>query len=67
MKREPLPYKVGDVVKLHPALDLWMRGVRFAVVTKVAVSWITIHHVESGTTWRVKYSTKWPDKLEVVG
>lgn len=66
MKREPLPYKVGDRVKVHPALDLWMRGVRYATVTKVGVKWITIHHAMSNTSWRVKYSSKFPDKLEVV-
>jgi hypothetical protein len=65
MKREPLPYKPGQIVKVHPALDLWMRGVRYAMVTKVGAKWITIHDAMSNTTWRVKYSSKFPDKLVV--
>ena len=27
--------KIGDRVELHPGMDLWMRGARFGVVTKV--------------------------------
>ena len=28
-------YTVGDRVELHPGMDLWMRGARFGVVTRV--------------------------------
>lgn len=30
-----LSFPVGSRVELHPALDLWMMGARFGVVTKV--------------------------------
>lgn len=33
-----LHYNVGDRVELHPRLDMWMKGARFGVVTKVEKS-----------------------------
>jgi hypothetical protein len=34
--------KVGMRVKLHPAAGLWMRGVKYATVSKVGRKWVTI-------------------------
>lgn len=31
-------FKVGDRIRLHPATDLFMRGIRFATVTRVGLA-----------------------------
>ena len=31
-------YGIGDRVELHPACDLWMRGARYGVVTRVSLT-----------------------------
>ena len=34
--------KVGMRVRLHPAAGLWMRGVKYATVSKIGRKWVTI-------------------------
>ena len=34
--------RVGDRVKIHPATDLWMRGVRFARVVKITARYVHV-------------------------
>lgn len=34
--------KVGQYVALHPATDLWMRGVRFGTVERLGRKWAYI-------------------------
>lgn len=50
---KPAWFNKGDVVAIHPATDLWMRGVRFAVVVKVGRKWLTVHDAMSNTVHRV--------------
>jgi hypothetical protein len=35
-------FHVGDLVELHPATDLWMRGCRYGEVTKVGRKYISV-------------------------
>lgn len=35
-------FAVGDRVKIAPHTDLWMRGVRYATITKVGRKWLTV-------------------------
>ena len=34
--------KVGMRVQLHPAAGLWMRGVKYATVSKIGWKWVYI-------------------------
>ena len=49
----PADFAVGDRVQLHPALDLWMRGVRFGNVTKIGRKYV---HVKPDNYRRVRIS-----------
>jgi hypothetical protein len=31
-------YTIGDRVELHPGTDLWMRGARYGVVTRLSLT-----------------------------
>lgn len=50
---KPSWFNVNDVVAIHPATDLWMRGVRFARVVKIGRKFLTVHDAMSNTTHRV--------------
>jgi hypothetical protein len=39
-------YTVGDRVEIHPATDLWMRGVRYGTVTRLSLTPNDRVHVE---------------------
>ncbi len=52
-----LAYGVGDRVELHPATDMWMRGVRYGTVVGISLTprdrvRVTLDGVRA-TTWRV--------------
>jgi hypothetical protein len=47
------PLKVRDCVRLHPATDLFMRGVTYATITKIGSKWIHLHHYLSNTHHKV--------------
>lgn len=46
-------FVVGDSVKIHPASDLFMRGVRYATVEKVGRKYIHIFHEWSNRRFKV--------------
>lgn len=51
---KPIPeLVVGDYCKVHPATDLFMRGVTFATVKKVGRNWLTLRHDPSRTNHKV--------------
>lgn len=51
---KPLPeLAVGDYCKVHPATDLFMRGVVYATVKKVGRNWLTLRHGPSRTNHKV--------------
>lgn len=45
--------KVGMTIKIHPCMDLFMRGVKFATIEKIGQHWLTIRGTISGTQHRV--------------
>ncbi len=47
--------KEGDEVRIHPASDLFMRGVVYATITKVGRKWVTLRHHRSKTTHKVSF------------
>jgi hypothetical protein len=36
-------FKAGQTVQLHPATDLWMRGLRFGLVKAVTKRFVMVH------------------------
>lgn len=42
-------------VRVHPATDLFMKGVTYATIVKIGRKWITLHHDLSDTTHRVSH------------
>lgn len=46
----------GVTVSLHPATELWMRGVQYATVTTLGRKWIHLRHHGSGTTHKVSFA-----------
>jgi hypothetical protein len=37
-----LKFHAGDHIQLHPACDLWMRGLRYGTVVKVGRKYVTV-------------------------
>ena len=50
-KRHALGYGEGDRVRIHPATDWYMRGLRFATVRKIGRKYV---HLESDCGRRVR-------------
>ncbi len=46
----------GDQVRIHPAADLFMRGVTHATVKKVGRKWVHLYHQGSKTTHKVSFA-----------
>lgn len=46
----------GHEVRLHPATDLFMRGVRYATVKTIGRKWIHLYHHGSKTTHKVSFA-----------
>lgn len=53
---KPSHFNKGDVVAIHPATALWMRGVRFAMVVKIGRKYLTVHDAMCNRTFRVHAS-----------
>jgi hypothetical protein len=49
----------GTRVRIHPASDWFMRGIRYADVLKVGKKYIHLHDTFTGTTFRMR-----PENLE---
>jgi hypothetical protein len=47
--------KVNQEVRIHPATDLFMRGVTHANVTKIGRKWIHLLHWRSRTKHKVSF------------
>jgi hypothetical protein len=47
--------KPGDTVRLHPATDWFMRGVKYATVLKVGRKWVHLEHAPTGTRLKVSH------------
>ena len=45
--------KVGQTVRVHPATDLFMRGVVYATVWSMGNKWIWLKHFSSRTKHKV--------------
>lgn len=45
--------KKNETVRIHPATDLFMRGVTHAIIKSIGRKWITLFHQRSGTTHKV--------------
>ena len=44
-------YSVGDRIAIHPAANIWMRGIRYANIYKVGRKWL--HCREGDHTFRL--------------
>lgn len=47
-------FEVGESVRLHPALDLWMMGERFGTVVKLGRKYVWVLGQRSGKTYRIR-------------
>ena len=43
LEHKPSDFRTGDRVELHPATTMWMRGDRYATVTRVGSTRVTVH------------------------
>lgn len=48
--------RVGQRVRIHPATDLFMKGVAYADISALGTKWVSLYHHWSGTTHKVSYS-----------
>lgn len=44
---------IGHYANLHPASDLWMRGLRYGLIVKVGRKYVYLLHL--GKTYRVPF------------
>jgi hypothetical protein len=51
--------KKGDRVKIHPATDAWMRGLRFGVVVTVGRKWVKVVFREHAITQKFAPENIW--------
>lgn len=45
-------FKVGDRIQLHPATDLWARGLKYGTVQKIGRKLLHVK-LDNGWKWRV--------------
>lgn len=50
--------KLNQLVRLHPATDLFMKGVVYATIKSIGKKWITLCHDWSNTTHRISMDDK---------
>lgn len=50
-----MEFRKGQYVRIHPATDLFMKGVAYATIVKIGRKWVTLYHDLSGTTHRVSH------------
>jgi len=55
-------FALGQTVAVHPASDWFMRGIKFATITKFGSKWVTLHSALFGKTFKLKPR----DMMEVV-
>lgn len=52
---ETCRFRIGQQVRIHPATDLFMKGVTYATIVKLGRKWIHLHHYWSDTTHKVSF------------
>jgi hypothetical protein len=49
-------FKVGDEVRIHPATDQFMMGIRYADITLIGRKWIHLYSYRHDYKFKVSYN-----------